>query len=343
MLIKLLILPIFFIICGFGEYIGEYTNDNQAPKNSEFITDDWQVIEEPQTNEKVAQEKKFKDLQIKNNRCGEYEQPFKIGVVKNYYPFLWKIEHKEKNGAREKITYTYKGVFIDFINNIIKSLGNPKVEYISFNSNKEIEKALQRAEIDIGLGIPYNPDSFLNIEYLYPAFMANPIIAILNTEEQAKQITDFNKLENLKGLSYISKEGLDILTNSFMSDNKNIQILNTNSIARNLYNSLLENKFSYILTSLYSAQFYRNLFALKGAVFFSEPVRLQQLFIGFSKNSTCRPYSKYFTEYIKGNISNEILNSIKTYIDVPMDKQLLPYIKKQRQKRAQQSIENSTN
>ncbi len=150
----------------------------------------------------------------------------------------------------------------------------------------------------MAIAIPYNVNYISTIDYLYPAFLANHIIAVFANKSKSQEIKTYADLKGMRGVAFVNKDGLKDDIKNFMATEKGVNIFSSDYDDAKTYNYLLENRFSYILTSLYNAELAQDSLDIKDYTFLSEPIITKQLFIAFSKNSRCRVYSKYFEDYL---------------------------------------------
>ncbi len=330
MLTKLLIIPFIFVIAGFGEY----SDDNMRTPNVDISVDDWssQLEKEIQAKKEVKRARVFKDIEIEDNPCGTNLMPIRVGVIKNNPPFSWQFPVKRMGVFGEYDDVENDGLIQKLAAELMKSFGNPLYNIAYLDGTKSMEKALQRGEIDIGIGIPYNPDPLLGIDYVYPAFFSNPIVAIFKNKKDADSINNFTDLKDLRGIAAADKEGLAGMIASFKSSEGGIKIISPNISLTEMYDYLLYNRINYILTSLYFAKAYKDEYELENDIYFSSPIRAQQQFIGFSKNSDCRAYKEYIEEFLEDDVFSRMEKLYYDHVSLwkETNSEILPY--KERQK-----------
>ncbi len=332
MLTKLLIIPLFFILTGFDT---SHTDDFMPLPDNKDVSEEWMNIEEElekkakakEELENIGKRKYFEDYEIKESECGKQFRLFSAGMVKNYVPFNWENAKRTRSNRVITYKYEYNGIFNHILNNIFASFGNPLWTIKYYNSNEELENALLKTEVDLAIGITYDQNPLNNIDYIYPAFFPNPIVAVFKDEKKAKKTKSFTDLSGHTGVTLGKLEDLESTIENFTSSDKNIKLVSSDVSAEDLYTYLLEGKIDYILTSLYSAQAYRESFSLEDEVFISDVLRTQQLFIGFAKNSRCRPYDKYFKEFVDKFTHKDLTYIYNVVIGtwVNENKKLLPY------------------
>ncbi len=298
MLIRIIILPLFLLLSGFG---GEYRDDNMSlPGDVELVEEYIQEKDEYVEEEKVVEKKKtFDDIRIKKSLCGTLHSPMKIALVKNNIPYSWQEKIIIKGGRSDIIKYNNYGMMHDLGIYLQDFMNGPNVSFVYYDTMKQMEKALRRGEVDMIIGMPYNPDQMLGIEYIYPAFFPMPMVAVTTSQSMSESINDYTELKGQKGVAFAAVEGLDDMIKGFATATKGINIVPTKASPTVIYRYLVEKKFKYIFTSLYGARTFQKSMDLEDKIFISDPIWTQQLFFAVSKNSKCRVYKSYFEGFAK--------------------------------------------
>ncbi len=217
----------------------------------------------------------------------------------DYKPFFYKIDvgnYKE-----------YVSFLTDFISDIL-STNNIYTDFSTLDTYEDNIQSLKEGNHDLLVGV-YNETNtdvkvFEHIDYMYPAFLQNPVNLIMLPKNVSK-IKSMEDLKKLKGV-YVAEE--------YFSDYVYAQLdkLNVEKADNtlNAYKDLFSQKIDYIIGSYYYHYIQSVELGIKDYISFSKkPIWNMPMFMGISKRS--KNYQRLKVLLYKKVASPDFSNTIK--------------------------------
>ncbi len=222
-----------------------------------------------------------------NTTCRETTEINIVGYS-NYAPFGWKIP----SGVDFSLNSNVK----PFLDRFIDTYKMKDVNFIPYDDMSVAENEIRSGKADVIIGLYYNPSPYSGIEYIYPAFINNPI-SVAMMPARISEVKNVADLKNLKGV-YRKDEPLGDFVLQKAKEGFTLTEVDNSYKA---FDAIISGKADYFLTSKYSGVAEAMKYGIYDRVSFSKQGLWNvQMFLGLSKLSVCRSFlSKKLTKAVE--------------------------------------------
>ena len=224
------------------------------------------------------------ELKKEKNRV---KQELKIAAFLDYPPF----GHYADPPYKDSFTSIFQPVIAQYAEK-----QNFEVNYVITKNYATLVRDVRRGEIDMLLGMYHETDMYMGLEYIFPAAVNNPIVAIMLP----------NRINEVKSRSALKKLQGAMSTHEHISDYV-AQELKQYNIKRfdktlDMYELLFAGKVDYIIGSRYYNMIEAMRLGVYNKVSFSkQSIWDMPLFIGISKTS---PHKKFLIKTFEATMQN---------------------------------------
>lgn len=254
----------------------------------------------------------------KKNLCASRDNRYNILVLEHNPPFSWVKQSEEGNIVAYGI-----GVYIleDLLNSYdIRARRRIK----STETREDLENQTWKKAVDTAVGIQYYPSLRSDIQdnFLHPAYMSNPIVAVF-AKGKEKKLRSSSDLVGMNG-AYIKSDHIDFLFS------KEMYLSSVNSV-KEAFEQLLSGKIDYVLMGFYTATMEATKFKIKDKLTISEkPLRRVENFLTLDRSRLCGIYASDFDAIIKAISKDKVkMNNLlyRAYKDYEEQTKLFPALK----------------
>lgn len=218
-------------------------------------------------------------------RCpaGQYKADM-VGFP-NTPPFSWTHPIVDSGGNSR---FLMNGLGVDLANLVIDRIGDIERSAHATYRFDAARRHLSRNEADLLVSTYYIRDDMKNVDYIYPAYLSNPIMIMTMRD---KPLTKAEDLLDKKGGISKSEE----FTDSLKSLYPNLSLTEVKDYKTALL-ALQSGEFDYILTGLYTSEAETRRFRVDGAVAVSGPINYLKIFMAISEKSCLAEFKNIFQE-----------------------------------------------
>lgn len=225
--------------------------------------------------------------------CGSVENPIRVAGYMNYPPFGWK-ETRQMQGRgglleKEKTITDYFGIGAQLFDKFAKE---NKLFYIYVNmlNFDEAKYALTKGYFDVLLNNYFEGNSYSNMGYFYPAYIANPIIIVVRKTETAEPIPQtLEELKGKKGVVRAEENLFDMLYSQLPSD---VSLEKVNG-ARRAFQALLRKEVDFLITSQLAYETEVRRFKIRDFLNASTtPIMSPFVFFSYAQGNPCANFIK---------------------------------------------------
>jgi polar amino acid transport system substrate-binding protein len=203
-----------------------------------------------------------------------------------YMPVAWADEGKITGAAPE------------LVRAIARDLGVKKVSSKDYGSWEKAQAAVRSGKADVIVGIYKNDERMKWLDFVEPAFMADPVSVVVRQGEGFA----FTKWEDLEGRKGVTNEGESFGNkfDSFMASNLTVQRAEGVDKA---FEALANKSADYLIIALYPGRILAQKLGLATKVAFL-PTEIDSfgMYVGFSKKSKCNAMKATFADNLRQEI-----------------------------------------
>lgn len=198
------------------------------------------------------------------------------------------------------------GAGVAAVTKIASDLGL-SVDPVYAGSWADAQTAARNGLVDIIFGIYFNQNRATYLDYVRPAFMIDPVVVMVRKGEAFR----FNTREDLVGKKGVTNEGESYGSDFDKFMNERLTVARAKGTGAT-FHELIEGKADYMIVGLYPGRAEARRLGIQDKVeALPQPLISADMFIAFSKKSSCRGYLKAFgakvADMVKGHSMQTML------------------------------------